>query len=53
MNLNKKIFVDLFMTLMDVCINESCTNAVYKHVQHDKWCQNLFVDKIENFKKKH
>jgi hypothetical protein len=27
------------------------TNAVYKHVHHDEWCQNLFVDKIKKLKK--
>jgi hypothetical protein len=33
-------------SLMDVYINLSCTNVVYKHVHNGKWCQNLFVEKI-------
>ncbi len=37
-------------SLMDVCINLSCTNVVYKHVHHGEWCQNLFVEKLEQKK---
>jgi hypothetical protein len=32
--------------LMDVCINVSCTNVIYKYVHQGDWCENLFVDKI-------
>jgi hypothetical protein len=37
-------------SLIDVCINVSCTNEVYKHLHHG--IQNLFVDKIGKKKKK-
>ncbi len=40
-------------SLMDVYINLSCTNVVYKHVHHGKWCKKNFVEKIgtkKNFK---
>ncbi len=32
--------------LMDVCINVSCTNVIYKYVHQGDWCENLFIDKI-------
>jgi hypothetical protein len=38
---------------MDVSINLSCTNGIYKHLHHGKWCQNLFVENFgtkKNFK---
>ncbi len=34
-------------TLMNVCINVSCINVMYKHVHHGKWRQNLFLTKSE------
>ncbi len=39
---------------MDVCINLSCTNVIYKHIHHGEYtnmyimlkcCQNIFFDK--------
>ncbi len=37
-------------TLMDVCINISCTNVIYKYVHQGEWYENLFVDKIGKIK---
>jgi hypothetical protein len=43
-------------SLMDACLNVSCTDAIYKHIDHGeyanmyimfKWCHNIFVDKIK------
>jgi len=36
-------------SLMDVCINVSRINVVYKHVHHGEWHQKLFVDQKKNF----
>ncbi len=37
-------------SLMNACINEFCTNVVYKHVHHGEWHGNLFVNKSERRK---
>jgi uncharacterized protein YrrD len=37
-------------SIMDVCIDISCTNVIYKYVHKGEWYEKLFVDKIRKIK---
>jgi hypothetical protein len=48
-------FPEVLGSILDGCMcNISCTNEIYKHINHGeyknmymfKWCQNTFVEKI-------
>jgi len=35
---------------MDACLNVYPTNAIYKHISHVEWCQNILFNKNEKKK---
>ncbi len=53
-------FHEVYGSLMYTCFNVFCTNAIYIHIHYGeytnmyimfKWCQNIFVKKIEKKEK--